>query len=133
MLNSNTLKTVPLATLVDSNIIIYSARPDKQPLRQVLLEYDICVSALSYQEVMNHPLKRSTKKYYAGFFSAVKVLALTDTVTRKANDLRKEYNMQPADAIIAATAIINDLTLTTANIKDFRKVKELTINKTINV
>ena len=41
-------------------------------------------------------------------------------------DLRKKYKLKLPDALIAATAINNDLILITRNIKDFENISELT-------
>jgi predicted nucleic acid-binding protein len=39
--------------------------------------------------------------------------------------LRKKYKIKLPDAIIAATAIVNDFTLISHNFKDFLKITEL--------
>ena len=39
--------------------------------------------------------------------------------------LRKEYKIKLPDAIIAATALANDLTIVTNNIKDFSNISGL--------
>lgn len=41
--------------------------------------------------------------------------------------LRKKYRIKLPDAIIAATAIVNDQTLITRDTKDFNKIEELQI------
>jgi len=43
----------------------------------------------------------------------------------KTVDLRKEYSIKLPDAIIAATAFTNDLTLISRNVKDFDKIAGL--------
>ena len=40
-------------------------------------------------------------------------------------NIRKNYKLKIADAIIAATAIVNDLTLLADNDKDFKKIPSL--------
>jgi predicted nucleic acid-binding protein len=52
-------------------------------------------------------------------------------------DIRQNYKLKLADAIIAATAYVHNLTLVTRNIKDFNNIKEIKlinpwINHTIN-
>jgi len=39
--------------------------------------------------------------------------------------LLKKYNIKLPDAVIAATAIVNDFTLISHNFKDFQKIAEL--------
>ena len=56
-----------------------------------------------------------------------RVYPINDETIDKTIDLRKKYKIKLPDAVIAATAIINDFTLITHNIKDFRKITELQI------
>jgi len=45
----------------------------------------------------------------------------------KAVDIRKTFKTKLPDAIIAATAIVNNLSLITRNTKDFEKIQELEV------
>jgi predicted nucleic acid-binding protein len=62
------------------------------------------------------------------FISLATILPLDKAVTKKAIELRK-YNrkMKLADAIIAATALVNEFILLTNNTKDFSHIEELVI------
>ncbi|MBI2111514.1 MAG: PIN domain-containing protein, partial [Nitrosarchaeum sp.] len=42
-----------------------------------------------------------------------------------AGDLARKHNIEIPDAIIAATALLNEATLVTRNIKDFERVENL--------
>lgn len=53
------------------------------------------------------------------------VYPLSDDVVEKTIELRKKIKIKLPDAIIAATAIINNLTLISRNDKDFEKIIEL--------
>ena len=55
------------------------------------------------------------------------VLPVTEEVADKAIDLRKHRNVKLADAIIAATAVVNDLKLATRNSDDFKGLTPLEI------
>lgn len=59
------------------------------------------------------------------FIQSVYIIPLTDEIAAKTIDIRKIYKLKLPDAIIAATAIIFDLTLITHNISDFKRVTEL--------
>ena len=47
------------------------------------------------------------------------MLSLSDTIIRQAARLRQQHRMGLGDAIVAATAMVHDLTLVTHNIQDF--------------
>lgn len=51
---------------------------------------------------------------------------MNDLIKVKYVDLRKKYHLKLADAVIAATAIVYNMPLITAD-KQFRTVKELTL------
>jgi predicted nucleic acid-binding protein len=52
---------------------------------------------------------------------------LSGIIADKTIELRKQYKIKLPDAVIAASAIIYDLTLLTRNIKDFVSINELKI------
>ena len=53
--------------------------------------------------------------------------SLTEPIINRAIELRKSYKTKLPDAIIAATALVNDFTLVTRNVKDFDKIKGLAV------
>jgi len=55
------------------------------------------------------------------------IFPLNDEVVDKTIKVRKKYKLKLPDAIIAATALVNNLTLITHNKKDFQKVKNLKV------
>lgn len=57
------------------------------------------------------------------------VFNLDETIIVKAIELRRNHKTKLPDAIIAATAIVYDVTLITRNTKDFQNITEL---KTVN-
>ncbi len=59
------------------------------------------------------------------FINASEVFALEESVIVKAVEIRKTFKTKLPDAIIAATAIVNNLSLITRNTKDFEKIQEL--------
>jgi predicted nucleic acid-binding protein len=52
---------------------------------------------------------------------------LTPAIVEKTIELRKAYKIKLPDAIIAATALVNKLTLISRDTNDFRKVKGLKV------
>ncbi|MCO6485969.1 MAG: type II toxin-antitoxin system VapC family toxin [Saprospiraceae bacterium] len=59
------------------------------------------------------------------FIEVTNILPLTDAVVQKTIQLRRSQKINLPDAIIAATALSNNLTLITRNLKDFQYLKEL--------
>ena len=72
--------------------------------------------------------KGGTKKQILvleNFIAASIVHALDEPVILKSIEVRKNNNCKLPDAIIAATALVNDLTLVTSNIADFKNIPGL--------
>jgi len=59
------------------------------------------------------------------FISSSIVFDLTESIVLEAVAVRKKYRLKLPDAIIAATAIVNNLTLITRNMSDFKKIARL--------
>ena len=55
------------------------------------------------------------------------VFELERDIKLKTADIRKTHKIKLPDAIIAATALVHDLTLLTRNVNDFNKIKELNL------
>ncbi|MBC6419599.1 MAG: type II toxin-antitoxin system VapC family toxin [Prochloron sp. SP5CPC1] len=114
--------------LLDSNIIIYAARPENSELRRFIAECTPAVSALSYVEVLGyHRLSESDRPYFEEFFGATRILAISQAVLNQAVVLRQMRKMTLGDSIIAGTALVYNLTLVTRNIEDFRWITQLTL------
>ncbi len=61
------------------------------------------------------------------FISDCDVIELDQSIKLKTVDIRKTYRTKLPDAIIAATAIVNGMTLITGNVSDFSIVSGLKI------
>jgi predicted nucleic acid-binding protein len=61
------------------------------------------------------------------FINTSDVFALEELVIRKAIEIRKKHKTKLPDAIIAATALVNELTIITRNTKDFKKIEGLEV------
>ena len=85
------------------------------------------VSVITKIEVMGfntHPLAQAM---IADFIEAASVLNLTDDIVNKTIELRTKHKFKLPDAVIAATALVNGLSLLTRNVNDFSKIKNLKI------
>ncbi|WP_090622359.1 type II toxin-antitoxin system VapC family toxin [Parapedobacter indicus] len=59
------------------------------------------------------------------FIGDAYVIELEQPVKDLTVDIRKRYNLKLPDAIIASSALANDLTLITRNTKDFERINKL--------
>ena len=108
--------------LLDSNIIIYAARADGIALRTELKEFTSSVSSISRVEVLGyHGLTDETKAALDAVFEHAEVLPMSDEVIDEAISLRQQRSIKLGDAVIAATALVYDLTLMTRNTRDFAR------------
>jgi toxin FitB len=72
-------------------------------------------------------LKQVEKSFLDNFFKAIPVIPLDYSIAEKAIELRQRKPIALADAIIAATALVYNLTLFTENVKDYTGIKGLKV------
>jgi len=114
--------------LLDSNIIIYAAKPAYSELRQFIEKHAPAVSAVSYVEVLGyHRLTQDERRYFEMFFAAASVLPISEAVLNHAVTLRQTRKMSLADALQAGTALAHRLTLVTRNTKDFEWIQGISL------
>lgn len=82
------------------------------------------IELLGWNIAVNQQLQTLTN-----FITASFVHDLDETVVLKTIELRRNYKIKLPDAIIAATALVYNLTLISRNSKDFSSINDL---KTIN-
>ncbi len=114
--------------LLDSNIIIYAAKPEYADLRRFIAEHTPAVSAVSYVEVLGyHKLTDSERRDLEAFFAAAPILPLSGTVLDQAVRLRQQKKMTLGDSLVGATAVVYNLTLVTRNTDDFKWITGLAL------
>jgi predicted nucleic acid-binding protein len=111
--------------LLDTNTVIYfcnSKLPERA--RSLLFSIDPAISVISTIELFaNSNLPAKEKASLEAFVAFSRIYDYTDGgIVSKAIIIRQT---KLPDAIIAATALANNLTLITHNISDFRKIKGL--------
>jgi predicted nucleic acid-binding protein len=123
--------------LIDSDILIdfsrkYSNATDfMKELEEA--EDGFFISIITEMELLvgcrNKSELRATKKFLAEF----KVIHISEVVSQKALELLEKFNLSHnlliPDALIAATALINNFELATKNIKHFKMIPELKLIK----
>ena len=119
--------------LVDSNILIYAAKPEYPQLKVLLEEDDIAVSELTRLEVLGfRNLTDEAEEYFNAVFELVTVLPISQEVINRAIELRQQSNMKSADSIIAATTLLHCTELITRNTGDFDHIPDLIINNPVD-
>ena len=83
-------------------------------------------SVITYIESYGYrDLVEEEREQLDGIFLDTRILALTNTIADQAVSLRQQRRMGLGDAIIAATALVHDLSLVTHNTEDFRWINGL--------
>jgi predicted nucleic acid-binding protein len=114
--------------LLDSNIIIYAAKPEHGELRRFIALQAPAVSAVSVVEVLGfHRLTPADRQHFEEFFAAATVLPLSSAVLEQAIKLRQTRKMTLDDSLVAGTALVHARTLVTRNTKDFDWVAGLAL------
>jgi predicted nucleic acid-binding protein len=115
--------------ILDSNLIIYAARPEYPGLRRLIAARSPAVSAVSVVEVLGyHKLSADDRAHFEAVFAAAEVLPLSDSVVARAVAVRQARKMSLGDALVAATALVFGRELLTHNIKDFAGVPGLVVS-----
>ena len=118
--------------MLDSNLVIYAARPEYPGLRRLIAARSSAVSAVSVVEVLGyHKLSATERTHFEEFFAAAEVLLLNDAVVARAVILRQARKMALGDALVAATALVFQRELLTRNVKDFAGLPGLTVTDPI--
>jgi len=123
----------------DTNTVIYYLQQQFSPLAEkfidnLLTEEQPCVSAIT--EIELFCWKTSDEKdmdVLHNFINDAFVIELERSIKLKTADIRKQHKIKLPDAIIAATAIVYDLTLITHNISDFKNILDLQLSKVVKI
>ena len=114
--------------LLDSNVIIYAAKPEHHEIRFFLDGEPLYVSAISVVEVLGyHLIKPKDREYLERFFQTANLLPISEPVIRKAVDLRQSRRMTLGDALIAGSALVHKERLVSRNVKDFDWIADLIV------
>jgi predicted nucleic acid-binding protein len=114
--------------LLDTNAIIALLNENASVTEATNNADSIFISVINELEFKSFSsLSLNDIEVFDAFVSIIKVLDLLSSdiiLKNKIIEIRNTYNLKLPDAIIAATAIINNTILITAD-KEFKKVKEL--------
>lgn len=85
------------------------------------------VSVISKIEILGYNGPENSQQLLKEFMDDVIVIGLTNEIVNQTIVIRKAYKIKLPDAIIAATAMNNNLTLITRNAADFKMIKGLAL------
>ncbi|VAW14001.1 PIN domain protein [hydrothermal vent metagenome] len=117
--------------IYDTDILIWVQRGNEKAAKLIEKDNDKYLSIQSYMELLQGAKNKTHHKYVKDFINEFEfsILPLTENIGHRALIYVGEYalssNMRAGDAIIAATAIENNIMLVSSNVKHFKVVKEL--------
>jgi toxin FitB len=119
--------------ILDSNIIIYSAKAQYNFLKTLVFDRNNAISSITKVEVLGFPdLSIKDKTYFEHVMSRLNVLHINSPIIDKAIELKQEKKVGVQDAIIAATAWLYDIELVTRNSDDFKHINDITISNPVD-
>jgi len=113
--------------LLDSNVIIYLSR------RELDLDFadqfdTLSISVITYMEILGYNFSdQSEERFIYDFLSAFHTYFVDQEIAEGVIQIQKNKRIKLPDAIIASTAILNDLCLITRNVDDFSNIANLNI------
>lgn len=113
--------------LLDTNIVIYlqsGKLPEVHIQKLRVTPLNTCNIIVAEVLGYNFP-NPDDSQYFEALFITMKNRLLDTAVTKKVIELRRTTPLKMPDAIIAATALVHDLTLWTHNTADFKNVPDL--------
>jgi predicted nucleic acid-binding protein len=117
--------------LIDTNIVIYyfNGLTDDETIHTILADsFKISIITkiefLGWEQFASDPESHSKAKE---FISHATVFDLKNAIAEQTILLRQKFKVKTPDAIIAATALVNGLTVVTNNTSDFNRLGVRTI------
>lgn len=117
--------------LIDTNTVIdYLGRklPDSgMAFMNNIIDAVPNISIITRIEVLGFSAPDEHYKTLTDFMDDAVILNIDTAGADKSIDIRKAHKIKLPDAIIAATALVNNLTLVTRNVSDFKNIEGLQI------
>ena len=128
----------PETVVIDSDILIDHLRgflPAKVYLTLIeQQEKRGFISAITVMELLSGKTAADKEKYHRilKLLSLFEIVNVSFEIADKAGEIRRKYNTNPMDSLIAATALIQNKYLITCNIKHYKHIKELRLLQPYN-
>ncbi len=117
--------------IFDTDIFIWVERGNKKAAKLMEKTEERFLSVQTYMELLQCAKNKTQHRYVKDFISSFGfiVLPLSENIGHRASIYIEEYTLSAAirsgDAIIAATAVENNMALSSSNVKHFKTIKEL--------
>ena len=117
--------------IFDTDIFIWVQRGSEKAARLMQKVENKFLSVQTYMELLQCAQNKTQHKYVKDFISSFNfmVLPLTENIGHRASIYIEEYTLssglRSGDAIIAATAVENNMALVSSNAKHFKVIKDL--------
>ena len=118
--------------LLDTNVLIDYLRGNEEASRFLeSIQENLCVSAMTVAELYAGARNDRERSSLDKFVEAFSVLPVNKTISKKGGEYRRKYgkshNVDLIDALIAATAVINEMNLFTLNKKHFPMLTKVSL------
>jgi predicted nucleic acid-binding protein len=117
--------------LFDTDILVWIQKGNHRAATLVDREEERCISVLTYMELLQGAKEKRQHEHVLDFLSeyGFRILPLSENIGHRAAIYIEEYSLshglRAGDAIMAATATDNNLTLCTSNLRHYRPIQEL--------
>ena len=117
--------------IFDTDIFIWTQRGNEKAVKLMERSEERYLSVQTYMELLQCAKDKSQHKHVKDFLTTFGfiVLPLTENIGHRASIYIEEYtlasSLRSGDAIVAATAVENNLPLVSSNAKHFKMIKEL--------
>ena len=117
--------------IFDTDIFIWTQRGNEKAARLMEKAEEKYLSIQTYMELLQCAENKAQHKQVKDFLTSFGfiVLPLTENIGHRASIYVEEYtlssNLRSGDAIVAATAVENNMILSSSNVKHFKVIKEL--------
>ncbi len=117
--------------MFDTDIFIWAQRGNEKAARLMKGSEERYLSVQTYMELLQCAKDKGQHKHVKDFLTTFgfTVLPLTENTGHRASIYIEEYtlasSLRSGDAVVAATAVENNLPLVSSNAKHFRMIKEL--------
>jgi predicted nucleic acid-binding protein len=117
--------------IFDTDIFIWVQRGSEKAARLMQRVENKLLSVQTYMELLQCAQNKTQHKYVKDFISSFNfmVLPLTENIGHRASIYIEEYTLssglRSGDAIIAATAVENNMALVSSNARHFKVIKDL--------
>jgi predicted nucleic acid-binding protein len=121
--------------LIDSDVLIWYIRGNKNAQNAVNNNIPFKVSVVNYMEVIQGMNNKKELKLFQKYLKkwSVDIIQINDSISTRAMFLVEDYylshSMELGDAIIASTALENQETILTGNDKHYKFIPNIQVQK----